>query len=165
MSCSTSVRAKMPRTQRVVRLINLLHELEVSEAIKDYTCEKCGGLGATIERNFTELPPALMIHINRGGKRNFRGQTMKLDNWLQFEPEMCLKTNDGTPHKYLLRSVVAHSGSSLNDGHYVCYGRNPRRNTWSICDDQFVSCNTLDISSTVGAVLTDNFAGWSCIRV
>lgn len=135
----------MPRTQRVVRLINLLHELEVSEAIKDYTCEKCGKLGATIKRNFTELPPALMIHINRGGKRNFRGQTIKLDNWLQFEPEMCLETSDGILNKYLLRSVVAHSGSSLHDGHYVCYGRNPRQNTWSVCDDQFVSCNILDI--------------------
>jgi len=116
----------------------LLHELEVSEAIKDYTCEKCRKLGATIERSFTELPPALMIHINRGGKRNFRGQTIKLDNWLQFEPEMCLRTSDGTLHKYLLRSVVAHSGSSLHDGHYVCYGRNPRQDTWSVCDDHYV---------------------------
>lgn len=137
----------MPRMQTSVRLNDLVNDLEASEVIKDYKCEKCGRLGATIRRRFTELPPALMVHVNRGGKANFRGQAVKLNNWLQFEPEMYLRTSDGASHKYVLRSVVSHCGSSLNSGHYVCFGRNPNKATWSMCDDSSVSCTVSDNSS------------------
>lgn len=127
------------RSQTAVRLHDLVNDLEATEIIKDYKCEKCGKLGAIIKRQFTELPPALMVHVNRGGKTNFRGQAKKLNNWLQFEPEMFLRTSDGVAHKYVLRSVVSHMGSTLNSGHYVCFGRNPDKKTWSMCDDSTVS--------------------------
>ncbi|KAF8468366.1 hypothetical protein BDZ91DRAFT_722512 [Kalaharituber pfeilii] len=138
-SRSNSVRAKMPRAQQIVQLDGLVNDLTAPEIIKDYKCEKCGKLGATIKRKFAELPPALMVHVNRGGKPNFRGQAIKLNNWLQFEPEMTLETNDGELHQYELRSVVSHIGQSLNSGHYVCFGRNPNGSTWSMCDDSNVS--------------------------
>lgn len=139
-SHNTSLRAKMAgRSQTAVRLHDLVNDLEATENIKDYKCEKCGKLGAVIKRQFTELPPALMVHVNRGGKTNFRGQAKKLNNWLQFEPEMFLQTSDGVSQKYVLRSVVSHMGSTLNSGHYVCFGRNPDKKTWSMCDDSTVS--------------------------
>lgn len=138
-SHNTSLRAKMAgRSQAPVRLHDLVNDLGATETIKDYKCEKCGKLGAIIKRKFTKLPPALMVHVNRGGKTNFRGQAKKLNNWLQFEPEMFLQTSDGVSHNYVLRSVVSHKGSTLNSGHYVCFGRNPDRKTWSMCDDTTV---------------------------
>ncbi|KAI5800305.1 hypothetical protein DFH27DRAFT_77484 [Peziza echinospora] len=138
-SQSTSVRAKLPKGQTTVTLDEMIKNLSSSEPIKDYKCEKCGKLGATIRRRFTELPAALLVHINRGGKTNFRGQSMKLNSWVKFDPEIEIETGDGVSHKYILRSVVSHIGTSLNSGHYICFARNPAQATWAECNDSVVS--------------------------
>lgn len=138
------MRTKMTRPQFAVTLTDLVQDLNASEVIKDYKCEKCGQLGATIVRSFTKLPPALMVHVNRCWKSNQRGQTIKLSNWLQFEPELTVKTSDGISYKYVLKSVVCHIGHSIHNGHYVCFARNPDNTTWSLCDDQTVSYTSIE---------------------
>jgi len=105
-------------------------------------CDHCKNITnrASVMRFVPTLPKTLICHINRGYSKD--GVAQKLFDQILLPEKLNLADLDGrctdelkksNKTNYLLSSVVCHSGSGLNSGHYVTYVK--CKNDWYLMND------------------------------
>ena len=102
----------------------------------------CNGERATESKRLKELPTILILHLMRFAKIDGVFETQKLNNPVEFFPQLQLKNHLDTnlslcaedvannsdieictaqmSSNYKLCAIVRHIGDSVDDGHYIC---------------------------------------------
>lgn len=105
-----------------------------------YKCPKCKKKGQATKRFSVHRPPNVVtIQLKRFEFNRFSGKITRhihFPEFLNLRPYMSDPTGDSL--MYRLNSVLVHSGSTCNSGHYYSFVRNSN-NCWFRMDDERVS--------------------------
>jgi ubiquitin C-terminal hydrolase len=174
-----SAAAQMDEAQRLkeesepISLQQLLDDMQASEDIDDYDCERCKKI-ASETHNDCDCPDSSRYKRSRVSQRcglisdtkdilsvalyrflnvideNGRFSAVKVKRQVKIPTVLSLPTGE-----YHLYGVVSHEGSNVTHGHYIAAVRSLRDHQWYDCDDSNVKpihmrnlYTTSDISST-----------------
>jgi ubiquitin C-terminal hydrolase len=131
-------------------IVNLNATYDISECINDFTSEKIiddfkcpeckQKCSCSSKTRMVILPQVLCIQIKR-----FGNNLKKRDNLITFPINLDIQSivstniNPNLNTKYKLKSVINHSGSTLNLGHYYTYAYSPIHEKWYNFNDETVT--------------------------
>ncbi|XP_063992091.1 ubiquitin carboxyl-terminal hydrolase 8-like [Diachasmimorpha longicaudata] len=123
------------------------HDLKtcIDESLKGMemrTCTRCGGVQpARVVQEFTQLPPVLIVALNRFMKTQGKNEIRKNETSVSYPLRMELEVSEAevkTKVRYQLQGVCRHSGS-LARGHYYSYCRHLMSQRWYRFNDSDVN--------------------------
>eukprot|EP01080_Neovahlkampfia_damariscottae_P004359 gene4359-7715_t len=138
-------------------ILNLNEEKNVSNLLDSFfktenlekKCEKCNHRESTVTYEIKKLPKCFILQLKRFEpnivNNEFIGlkkvkEEIEIMNQLDFE-KFC-KINVGEKEEikniFDLKSIIVHSGSSPNSGHYTCYIKNSDE-IWYECNDNVIT--------------------------
>ncbi|KAL0251067.1 hypothetical protein GEMRC1_000281 [Eukaryota sp. GEM-RC1] len=119
-------------------------EDEILEGDNQYSAEGHGHQDARKGVKFRSFPPILHCHLKRFEYDFYTDDQVKINDKYEFFPEICLDDylDDGADksvsQKYILHSVLVHSGD-VHGGHYYAFIRpSLQKNSWFKFDDDIV---------------------------
>ena len=97
-----------------------------------------------IQSFFEKLPKILVVHIKGFyyDKKTFN--IVKINKPIIFKQELLIKKEFFSPslqlenYNYELIGFIVHKGSKATEGHYICYCKDIKTNTWYYLDDKKV---------------------------
>ena len=114
-------------------LRDLLQDFNTPKLTVPKTCSKCNGHCQFLQSvSFLELPSSLILQLGR-----FLDAGEKSDCLVTVPDHLELEMQNGSTHKYLLRSIIDHRGTSTA-GHYVTSVRSGSTRNWKTYDDEQV---------------------------
>jgi len=131
-----------------VTLEDCLYETLKPELLGDYTCDKCNQKGYTSTLNCIARPPELLcIALNRFATNYQTMKTEKVSTVVEWDfnnidLDAYVTRNLPGPQNYECFAIVTHVGSSIDQGHYYTYVRDPHdpfSQTWYCMNDSKVS--------------------------
>jgi ubiquitin C-terminal hydrolase len=98
-------------------------------------CSHCGMADTLCPSvHFTDLPSCVIVHLKRFRMDLALQSAIKLCDTIDIEPLLLVRCMERTA-PYVLRSIVFHHGSTLNNGHYTCLVYNELVSQWFHVND------------------------------
>ncbi len=119
-------------------LVDCLEEFVFEKQIDNFACSGCGNKCSCTSKSQMVIPPkTLCIHIKRfGANLTKRSNFVTFPTSLNIEKIVLNPENFNT--KYKLKSIINHSGASLNFGHYYTYAYSSIHEKWYNFNDDTV---------------------------
>ena len=90
------------------------------ENLHEHPCAQCGFIGGTEKKlDIIEAPQLLVLHLSR-----FGGGIVKIHTLVKFTTKLytdCIRDGNGQQISYHLRSMIRHTGVSIELGYYIAY--------------------------------------------
>lgn len=127
------------RDTSLVHCTKLFSSVEFMTGDDKFRCDACTASCDARRRMVVKVPPpVLLVHLKRFKYNERSGNFTKIVDRVPFSTTFVVNTVDGVNVKYALSSIVIHSGSTPQLGHYVAIGRSPSQ-VWYVCNDDQTS--------------------------
>ena len=115
-------------------------ETEVLKGENMIYCNNCKQLqNGSHQQSIYELPPILIIILNRGKNNQDFNEEFEIYEYLDFSKQYLVLNNNSQYKRFYLCGLIKHLGKSGSDGHFIAYCRNNKNENFLCYNDAIVT--------------------------